>query len=142
MKGELRINESIIVIFIITLLIIGGLLFYTRWYKSEFEKEKFEFERERFELLIVKIPNMAEFKCSSYGKEVECIDVSKLIAFSEINEDYSNVFWYKNITIFEIYPKDSNKVCTKSNHLNCGVYNIYYNNGDDMDNKLVISTPV
>ena len=85
---------------------------------------------------------MAEFQCSSYNQEKHCIDASKLIAFKEVSNDYFSVFGYKNITISEVYPFSNEKECGKGNHLDCGIYNLYYKKKLSFKNKLIISSPV
>ncbi len=109
---------------------------------ANLEKAKFNYERESFELLIGKIPAMAEFQCSSYGQGRECIDISKLIAFKDVSDGYFDVFEYKNITIIEVYPEGNNLECNKGNHLNCGVYSLYYKKKASLKDRLIISSPV
>ena len=88
MKGQMQMNETIIVIFLVSLMLLLGFIFYVKWENANLEKAKFNYEREGFELLIGKIPAMAELQCSSYRQERECMDISKLIAFKEVSDDY------------------------------------------------------
>src|SRR3989344_6665175 len=141
MKGEAHMHETIIAVFLVTIMLLLGIIVFTQWTNKQLEKVKFEYKQEQFELLIGKIPNIPEFSCSTLGQEKECIDSAKLLAFKEVNLDYNSIFGYVNITIFQVYPMVSGE-CTKSNHLACNTYNVYYKKKTSLKNRFVISSPV
>ncbi|MBT3394963.1 hypothetical protein HOA59_02060 [archaeon] len=87
-RGQMQMQESIIVIFLVMILILIGMVFF---YNSTFkgiENSANEYEEFRFRQLIEVIPNMAEFKCSHLMHEDECLDWLKLLAFNSSVSDY------------------------------------------------------
>ena len=101
-KGQVQMQETILVVFIVVILIILGLIFFYRFTLSGIESESFNYEEVRFRQLISFVPGMSELKCSKLSIEEECIDVSKATVFNRYSESYFKQFGYKNITIKEV----------------------------------------
>ena len=100
-------QESVIVIFIIIVLILLGFIFFWKFTSISILNQVNEYEEYKFNQLINVIPNMPEIKCSHLGREMECVDVTKLgtyIGMNIKNKDFNN----KNITIKEMYLPNPN----------------------------------
>ena len=95
-KGQLQIQETILVIFIFTLIIGLSLVVFYKFNINSIKEDTLEYEEYKFKQLIDVIPNMPELKLSEIGIESEwCIDLLKAKAFSELQDNYD--FGYKKI---------------------------------------------
>ncbi len=124
-KGQLQIQESIIVIFLVMIIIIIGMIFFFKVSSKSIDTDSYAYEEFRFHQMIEVVPNMAEFKCSHLGVEEECLDWLKVRSFTSLGlgEDYP-VFKDKSI----ILKKD-------------GVENLIYFDAECLDAR-IISSPV
>ncbi|MFH1839903.1 MAG: hypothetical protein ABH849_02025 [Nanoarchaeota archaeon] len=77
-KGQLQIQESIIVIFIIIVLFLMGFILFYRFTVLDIQNQIDKHDTFEFRQLINVIPNMAELKCSELGVNDDCIDILKL----------------------------------------------------------------
>lgn len=141
-KGQLQVQETILVLFIFIVILLIGMIVFYRFSLQGLEEKRLNNERMRFNTMLVTIPEMAEITCSIYSQEVSCIDIYKLIAFKGINERYRDRLGYMNITIYNIYPERNDKLCELGSVRDCGVWNIYYNNPNKLNKKLVLKTPI
>ena len=94
-KGQMQMQESIFVIFLVMLLIIIGMIFFFKYTAAGIEDSKLEYEEYRFMQLIGVIPNLPDLRCSHLGVANECVDLLKVNAF---NGEYS-LFSGKEIKI-------------------------------------------
>lgn len=118
-KGEIQIQETILVIFIITLIISLGIFIFYNYNLNVVENERLEYEQVKIYNLLSIIPNMPEFQYSYLGNPENAIDTSKLL---NLNLNMGN----KEITIKQIYPKQNQEIlCTNNNYPSCNFYNIY-----------------
>src|SRR3989338_2695942 len=113
-RGQLQIQETILVIFIFIVLLMLGLVFFYRVQISSIKSEFNEFEREKLSVDFITLGELPEFSCSKLGEKESCVDTGKLIVFMGLNgsskyrEYYFSRFGYKNITFYQIYPKPEN----------------------------------
>jgi len=77
-RGQLQIQESIIVIFIIIVLFLMGFILFYRFTVLDIQNQIDKHDTFEFRQLINVIPNMAELKCSELGVNDDCIDILKL----------------------------------------------------------------
>lgn len=105
-KGQIQIQESILVLVIFTIILLIGLILFYNFAIAGIKADILSYEDEKFRSLISTIPSMAEFKCSSLGQDQECIDLSKARAFIDIKQDYGKVFGQKTIKLQLIYPNE------------------------------------
>jgi hypothetical protein len=97
-KGQIGIQETMLVIFVFFIILIIGMILFFRFSISSSEAEIEEYNDFKFKQLIDVVPNMPEIKYSRFGiEDVWCIDLLKARAFSEISDRYD--FGFKRITI-------------------------------------------
>jgi len=80
-KGQVQMQESIFVIFLVMLLILIGMVSFFKYSSAGIEESKLEYEDYRFKQLIGVIPNLPELRCSHLGVADECVDLLKVNAF-------------------------------------------------------------
>ena len=110
-KGQIRMTETIAILFIFFLLIIFALIFYGRYQKIAFqEKQELDFSNKAIEIT-TKVLFLPELKCTVGESEPEdyCFDMLKLRHIKDISdiylEDYYfDLFSYSKIVVHEIYP--------------------------------------
>src|SRR3989344_3983513 len=112
-KAEIQIQETIIVIFIITIIIGLGIFLFYRYTLSSLEKTKLEYEEDQVYSLLATLPNSAELTYTKLNNPQNAIDTSKLF-----NVKLANL-GFKEINIKQVYPKEDNVTCTKSNYPRC-----------------------
>ena len=105
-KGQIQIQESILVLVIFTVILLIGLILFYNFAIAGIKADILSYEDEKFRSLISVVPSMTEFKCSSLGQDQECIDLSKARAFIDIKQDYGKVFGQKTIKLQLIYPNE------------------------------------
>ncbi len=126
-KGQLQIQETIIVIFVFTVIFVIGLMFFYRYTVNSIEQDIERHKEANFRQLIGYIPSMPELKCSRFYVEEECIDVAKMNAFKFISGDYD--FGEIKLNVKEVY-------------LTGNEWQIYDGSPMDYENVLVISSPI
>ena len=111
-KSQIRIGESIAILFIFLILVVVGFSFYAKVQKSGFMFQ----QEENINLLAIETAQKASFlpelQCSRKNIVVDnCFDILKVEAFSGIvknNPDlvshYYDVFGFSLITVEEVYP--------------------------------------
>jgi len=148
-KGQLQIQETILVVFIFIILIMFGLVFFYRVQLASINDDFNQFQNNKIIVDFLTLGDLPEFSCSKLGIRESCIDTVKLNSFMALNNSkkyrdyYFDMFGYKNITIYQIYPERNTKICSPSNFEECGVWNIYVNKPLKQNGaKIVRSTPV
>ena len=141
-KGQLQIQETILVLFIFIVILVLGMVFFYRFSLQGLEENKLDNERLKFNTMLSTVPEMAEITCSIYSQEVNCIDVYKLLAFKNINDKYMDRMGFMNITIYSLYPERNGNVCELGSVRDCGIWNIYYNKPIEAKTTLVLRSPV
>lgn len=131
-KGQLQIQETILAVFIFIVLIMFGLIFFYKVQSASIKEDFNKFQRERLEMDFITLGDLPELSCSKAGIKESCIDSAKLIVFSELaskgeqKQYYFERFGYKNITIYQVYPKrSSNNICSSGTLANCGIWEVY-----------------
>ena len=104
-KGQLEMQESIIVIFIVMILLLIGFVFFYRFTIADIQNQIDRHETNEFRQMINIIPNLAELKCSHLGNEDDCIDVMKLDGYSRLNvADFGDKrIAFKNMQTLEMW---------------------------------------
>ena len=135
-KAELQMQETILVIFIVTIIIALGLFVFHKYNLNSIEKSKLEYEQLKVYSLLETFQNHPELQYSYLGNSENAFDTLKLL-----NADLGNL-GEKEITIKQIYPKLKNIKCTSSNYPNCNEYLIYSKKSSSSKNVDIVSTPV
>ncbi|MBI5391829.1 hypothetical protein HZB00_02385 [Candidatus Woesearchaeota archaeon] len=108
MKGQLALQETILVVFILTVLLILGLFFFSNYQLQQIKQERQLASSERFHQMISTFPTLAEVSCSLQGNREPCLDTLKLTAFQQTIKTnpayYQSIFESKNITVSTYYP--------------------------------------
>jgi len=146
-KGQIGLMETIMVLVLIVLLIIGGLVVYFKFFSGKIEETKDELSVQEFSVLLNVISSMPEFQCSEESIEKNCVDLVKVHASKEIiasnGKHYFDKFGYKKIYFEKIYPASTEKECSNDDFLgnmNCNKWTVYDNLKGESFRK--ISTPV
>ncbi len=120
-KGQLALQETILTIFIVTVLLIIGLFLFSNYQIQQLRLEQETFAQERFHLSVRTFPVLPEVACSSAGKPEPCLDTSKLRVFSSVVDKnrpiYTTLLGYENISVVQVYP-----VCAS-----CTAWQLYLN---------------
>lgn len=129
-RGQLEIQESTLIIFIFTIILLIGLSIFYRYTVDSIKADNEDYYDFRFKAGISSIPSMAEVSCSFLGEQKECVDLEKARAFSLYSKDYFYLFGYSNITLYVVYPSGEGPVL------------IYYRRPEVSKQLLTISTSV
>lgn len=141
-KGQIQINETILVIFIFTVIMLLGLVLFNRWTKASIENEFLDNERVRFSNMLSTIPEMSELKCSSQGRSLNCLDSLKLLAWGNPDLDYKKKFGLREIRVNVVYPENEKVLCESATYPKCDEFMIYSNKPKEIKEEEVIKTPI
>jgi hypothetical protein len=118
-KAQVKMMETIAVIFIFFILVLFGLIFYTQISKTNAEAKTTELAGEQAISLSVRTLFLPELRCGRGDASAinECIDAYKIqIAKDKILEEqeyYFDILGYADIFLVEIYPGDNH--CPEDN---------------------------
>ena len=110
-KSQMKMTETIGVMFVFLVLVIFGFLFYTRFQAAGFQGiQAQEYEKRSIDVA-QRTLNLPELQCSSNNIVTDvCLDTLKLDIFNKsiqsqaIQSDYYDVFASSTILVQEIYP--------------------------------------
>jgi uncharacterized membrane protein YqiK len=146
-KGQIGLMETIMVLVVIVILIIGGIVFYFKAFGGKIEETKEELSVQEFSVLLNSLGYLPEFQCSGDGYDDNCIDIIKLYSAKNVIDNnkgyYFDKFGYKKIYFEQIYPRIINRECSKENFIRneeCDRWTIY--NNVRGEKRIGISTPV
>lgn len=111
-RAQVKMGESIIILFIFFILLAFGMMFYAKISKITSEREVEETKGLAVQNLQKEIRYLSEIQCTEAGNvRFDCYDIGKINALSEVidnNYDYyaQNVFLYSNITFTQVYPTE------------------------------------
>lgn len=112
-KAQIQMSETIAVLFIFFVLILFGLIFYTKYSQISFEEKREELTDRQAIDVSLKTLFLPELICSQQEAEPteNCLDLMKLEAASKTfskyrSEYYFNLFPFVNITAVELYPEE------------------------------------
>jgi hypothetical protein len=112
-KAQIRLTETIAVLFIFFVLILFGILFYYQYQKIAIKEKQEEILASRAMETTLKVLHLPELICSKGQAEPEdnCFDVLKLNSAGEVFMDkgdsfdyYFDLFSYSKITVYQFYP--------------------------------------
>ena len=145
-RGQLQVQETILVVFIFVVIIILGMTLFFRFQENSLKNEIKDFRIMDFGNNLLTIPDSSEFVYTEAGIKKNAVDTTKLIALQNLVDKkrnyYFSKFGYMNITIVQIYPDKNPKECGISQVDNCGVWRVYERIPDNIDSRLRKETPV
>lgn len=113
-KGQIKISETIAVLFIFFVLILFGIIFYYKYQQVAFQEKEEELLGAKAIETTLKTLFLPELICSKGAAEPEdnCFDVLKLDSvnktFKKYADDYYfDLFSYATISVKEVYPGDA-----------------------------------
>ncbi|MFA4887500.1 MAG: hypothetical protein WC595_04765 [Candidatus Nanoarchaeia archaeon] len=139
-KGQLAVQETIIAVFVFVLILIVGMAFFVRYQEQGLRQDNQDYLKEKHSLLVTTLPNNPSFIYSSYEETKTYLDTTKLTAYSILNQD-SSAYGYKNITVYQLYPKVSNTPCTAKQQT-CGRWDLYLHKPAQNSPSIKAVTPV
>ena len=109
-KAQLQMTETVAVLIVFFILLMFGLLFYTRFQRSSLDEQRAEFASERAITISLTSMLLPELRCSK-GDNVpvrDCVDLFKLdIAQKKMHEEkdyYFDLFGFARVSVEEYYP--------------------------------------
>lgn len=116
-KGQVHLTETIAVLFIFFILIIFGMIFYSKYQQISFKEKSEEFVASRAMDTTLQILFLPELICSRGEAEPEdnCIDLMKLRHANETMQDHAEDYYfdmlsYATITITQLSAEEKNFV--------------------------------
>ncbi len=148
-KGQVELNETLLVLFFIVVIIIIGVVFYFKVFQEKVKEKGEELSEQEASVLLASITSMGEISCSNE----DCVDTSKLVPFGNLARNkidyYKGLLGNKKITIYNIYPSAREGLCDNRAYNsieypeNCNHWVIYENNAyPGRGEGLKISTPI
>lgn len=114
-KAQIRLNETIAVLFIFFVLILFGIIFFYQYQKIAIQEKQEEMLASRAMETTLKTLFMPELICTKGEAQAEdsCLDVIKLNHAPEtfqkhLGDYYFELFSFANITVQELYPNPEN----------------------------------
>jgi hypothetical protein len=121
-KAQLQMTETVAVLVVFFILLMFGLLFYTRFQRSALDEQRAEFASERAITVSLTAMLLPELRCSK-GDNVpvrDCIDLYKLnIAQQKMHDEqdyYFDLFGYARVSVREYYPGTGNHILYENLH--------------------------
>lgn len=114
-KGQLEMNETIMVLFAVFIILGLGMFFYYKFLHSSLQSIGSELSEEESSVLLVSVASLPEIGCEG-GRDF-CLDATKLSLFKQITKNNINYYkkkWgYRKIWIEQVYPVIPNNIeCT------------------------------
>ncbi len=110
-KAQIRMTETIAVLFIFFILVVLGIVFYYRYQQVSLKEQQEELLAARAMDTTLRVLFLPELLCTKGNAEPEdnCFDVLKLKNADFSSSYYFNLFSYANITVYKIYPGEEEK---------------------------------
>ena len=112
-NGQVRMTETIAILFIFFVLILFGIIFFYKYQQISIERQNEEMLASRAMDTTLKILYLPELICSKGDAEPEdnCFDMLKLNHVNKTFKDYQNqyyfdLFSYARISVQEVYPSN------------------------------------
>jgi hypothetical protein len=112
-KAQIRMSETIAVLFIFFVLVVFGIIFYYKYSAVSFEHKQEELLGRKAIEVTSKALHLPELICSQGESEPEddCIDLLKLDSTTQVFEDnfgdyYFDLFPFTTITLNQTYPSE------------------------------------
>ena len=134
-KAQSQIHESIIVIFIFSIIFAMALFGVYRYNTLSVQGIQKDIEESRSLSLLNNLPGSPLIQQSELGNEKEAVDTLKILDLE------LNGLGFRTIEITQTYPEVDKVECNSDNYPGCNSYMIY-NRVRQTGNKNVVSIPV
>ena len=133
-KSQVQMGETIAVLFVFFIIIVIGLIFYTKVLKGNISTEKGEQSELRSISIVQKVMFLPEVQCSVNGIiQDNCIDILKINyvknAMSQNQIFYYDLLEFSDIKIAQIFPSSKN-------------WTLYSRPTDQFQNRYVTNIPI
>ena len=117
-KGQVQLNETFLVLFVVIILLLLGLFFYSTFLVQSLQDRAATLSERDATVLLARLTQLAELRCS----DKPCLDTSKFLPFQTLAQQrrttYTSLLGNQRIMVEELYPAPtSDAVCTKSLYL-------------------------
>ncbi len=117
-RGQVQLNETFLVLFIVIILLFLGLFFYSTFLVRSLQDRAATLSERDATVSLARLTFLAELRCS----DETCLDTSKFLPFQTLVQQrrplYTSLFGNQRIMIEEIYPTPASAtLCTKSLYL-------------------------
>ena len=148
-KGQIQLNETIMVLFVIVIILFVGLFVYYKYSIASIKETAATLTEEETTILLATLPTLPELRCD----EGTCLDTAKFLPFKQLTEtkqlQYAQLLGAKTITIEQVYPPMTIETMCTLNHYkqftypnNCNKWILYENKPAKYTNNPTISTTV
>ena len=148
-KGQIQINETLMVVFIIVVIILLGLVVFFKFNSADIDRAHKDHRDFRIKAMIATFPDLGEIKCSKHGTYEDCVDMYKVLVMNALfksNEQYrTNLlerYGFMDIRFQMIYPDKGSEECHTGKTKDCGTYVAYSNVPRNNKGLMRITTPI
>ena len=115
-KGQIQMQETIIVLFIFILILISGLVFFYRYSIGAIDDARLEYDQNRVSTLLSTLPNHPSLSLNELGDAKPSLDAVKLI--NSNLEGLGDL----HVVIKQVYPKAMEEECNLETYPDCDAY--------------------
>jgi len=133
-KGELQLQETILVLFIFFIILSMVLVVVYRFTNASIEDAREDLMDNDVFSLLMSLPNQLSY--SYLGSDYNAVDTSRLF-----NLNLSHL-GYKKIIIEQVYPLGSGVECSLINYPNCDQFILYDRTNNILKNKIIKDVPI
>jgi hypothetical protein len=147
-RGQVELNETLLVLFIIVVIILLGIFFYFRFSLARVDTIADALQEQKGTVLLARAHRLQELRCSQY----DCLDTSKFIPFQESAQRewdyYTSVLGTSSLRIEQLYPSRGQGDCSLATYThafypeNCGTWIVYDHRPSVVKQKIVMSKVV
>ncbi|MFC1801140.1 hypothetical protein ACFLZB_01655 [Nanoarchaeota archaeon] len=111
-KGQMRMMETMAILFVFFVLLLFGIIFYYQFQKSSIEDQRAQILSEKSIDISLRASFLPELICPGVPTKKDCIDITKMEIFSEKAQEeyldyYYDILQSARITVEELYPPSS-----------------------------------
>lgn len=148
-KGQVQLNETVLVAFVLALLLVAGMFAYFQYSSSRISHLASTLSEQEGTILLNSFIEMPEVGCD----QGDCLDTGKILPFVQVIAEekgyYSKMFGAKRIVVSQVYPASAlDEDCTVATYAsldypnNCRQWVVYDGAPRDITQRVIMSTPV
>ena len=135
-KAQTQNLETIIVIFIITVIIAISITIFYNLNEKSLDNLEIRYQQNKAYNLLSTLPLQPELQYTELGYDKQAIDRTKIL------NSKTNLKGFMTVKVIQLYPKTQEAICTSSNSQDCNTYIIYDRKPSKITNQEIVSTPV